>query len=178
VHVLVVCTANVARSPLFAAMLAGRLGDGVTVSSAGTRAREGDPAAEGSAVLAEHRGLDLGGHRSRPVSPELVARADLVLTMSERQRDHCASLTAGAATRVYTVREFARLLDAVDAADAPPAPAGRLAWLRDQAHLARPRALPPTGPEDISDPIRASWPVWAELGEDLDDLLDRIAPAG
>jgi protein-tyrosine phosphatase len=175
-QVLVICTANVARSPLFAAMLAHRLDDEVTVSSAGVRAREGDPAAEGSVRLAEQRGLDLSSHRSRPVSAELVDAAGLVLTMSERQRDACAPMAAGAASRIYTVREFARLLRAVELAAAPEGPAARLAWLRDQAHLARPRALPAAGREDIADPIRAPWPEWEAMAATLDDLLDRIAP--
>jgi protein-tyrosine phosphatase len=174
--VLVVCTANIARSPLFQAMLADRLGDGVTVSSAGVRAREGDPAAEGSALLAEQRGLDLSAHRSRPVTSDLVRSADLVLTMSERQRDVCAPLAAGSASRVYTVREFARLLGAVDRAAAPADPAARLAWLRDEAHLARPRALPARGSEDVADPIRSSWPEWEAMAATLDDLLDHIEP--
>jgi protein-tyrosine phosphatase len=175
-EVLVVCTANVARSPLFAAMLADRLGSAARVSSAGVRAREGDVAAEASQVLAEHRGLDLAGHRSRPVTPELVVGSDLVLTMSERQRDRCSPLAPRAASKVFTVREFARLADAVDDGDAPDAPADRLGWLTEQAHLARPRSFPPPDGDDVPDPIRAPWDEWAEMAATFDDLLDRIAP--
>jgi protein-tyrosine-phosphatase len=70
VEVLVVCTANVARSPLFAAMLADRLGEAARVTSAGVRAREGDEAAEASQLLARwHRG------RPRRCSPCGSSRA-------------------------------------------------------------------------------------------------------
>jgi protein-tyrosine-phosphatase len=172
--VLVVCTANIARSPLFAAMLAARAGDRVRVGSAGTRARPGIGAAEGSQVLARRRGLDLTGHRSRPVTAELIAASELVLTMSERQRDACAPLAGQAAARVFTVREFARLVGALDRTSAPTEPAPRWRWLRDQAHLARPRSLPPAVPEDVADPIRAPWSEWEVMAADLDDLQARI----
>jgi protein-tyrosine-phosphatase len=174
-HVLVVCTANIARSPLFAAMLAARLGAAVEVASAGTRARDGYPAAEFARTLAEQRGLDLSSHRSQPITSELVAGAGLVLTMSERQRDACASLVGRSADRVYTVKEFVRLLDAVDASQAPSDPVARLAWSRDQAHLARPRAAPAKGAEDVADPIRSPWPDWEAMGRTFDELVARIA---
>jgi protein-tyrosine phosphatase len=178
VRLLVVCTANVARSPLAEAMLRERLGgEGVGFASAGTRAREGLPAAEGSSDLAAERGLDLSDHRSRAVTAKLVEVADLVLTMSERQRDVCTPLAPGTAGRVFTLREFVRLLEAVDTTDAPTAPSPRLHWLRDQAHLARPRAVPAPGREDIADPIGREWDQWVELGADLDRLVGALAEA-
>jgi protein-tyrosine phosphatase len=177
VEVLVVCTANVARSPLFAGMLQARLGDAARVTSAGVRAREGDPAAERSQVLAEQRGLDLNGHRSRPVVPELVSGTELVLTMSERQRDRCSPLAPRAASKVFTVRELARLADVVDHEDAPDEPAARLRWLIEQAHLARPRSFAPPDGDDVPDPIRAPWDQWEAMAAIFDELLDRIAPA-
>jgi protein-tyrosine phosphatase len=174
VDVLVVCTANVARSPLFAAMLAERAGDGVRVTSAGTWAREGDVAARGSQRLAERRGLDLTEHRSRPLTRALVATSDLVLTMSEDQRHACASMAEGATTRTFTVREFARLVRRLDRSEAPSEPAERLRWLRDQAHLARAGSRPPTTEEDVADPLQATWPEWEDMAAHLDALLERI----
>jgi protein-tyrosine phosphatase len=183
VSVLVVCTANIARSPLAAAMLAASLdGSGLTVASAGTEALPGYPAAEASQRLAAVRGLDLRGHRSRPVTDELIRDADLVLTMSERHRDRCAPLAAGAGARVFTLRELVRLLGAVERGPAllevpPDDPAERLAWMVERAHLARPAALPAKRREDVRDPIRAPWPAWLEMGATLDGLLARVVDA-
>lgn len=174
-QVLVVCTANIARSPLAEAMLARELGDGVQVASAGTRAREGFAAAPESVELGEQRGLDLRGHRSRPVSPALVADAELVLTMSERQRDAVAPLSPRTAGRVFTLREFDRLTRAVEPDVAPDGSRlDRLLWWRDQAHLARPMAPPASGREDIADPIGRPWEHWVRLGQQLDELVPTL----
>jgi protein-tyrosine phosphatase len=175
-RILVVCTANLARSPLAEVMLRHRLSAaGIVVSSAGVRAREGLPASDGSLELARVRGLDLSEHRSRQVTTELVEAADLVLTMSERQRDRCTSIVApGTTERVFTIREFGRLLDSTEPGHAQPE-STRLAALRERAHAARPRALHPGHPEDIEDPIVAPWDRWLAMGEDLDRLVELIA---
>jgi protein-tyrosine phosphatase len=175
VHVLVVCTANIARSPLAEAMLAASIGPlGVRVGSAGVAARWGLPAAERSQQLAEARGLDLSAHRSQPVTEELIRSSALVLTMSERHRDRCAPLVAGAGAHVFTVRELVRLLEVVDLDRAPAAVTDRLPWVVEQAHLARPTARPARGREDIYDPIRDPEPAWLEMGATLDRTIGAI----
>lgn len=85
-NILFVCTGNTCRSPL-AEVIARRaleaLGwDHVSVDSAGTSAVWGAPASEGSREAAAAMGLDLSGHRSQPVTRELVQSADVVLAMT------------------------------------------------------------------------------------------------
>ena len=89
-------------------MLRDALGDDarlVDVSSAGTVARDGEPASDGTRRIAEHAGLDLGGHRARRLTPELARAADLVLVMESEH--HAAVLALGApAARVHLMSEW------------------------------------------------------------------------
>jgi protein-tyrosine phosphatase len=165
VAILVVCTANVARSPLAEVMLAASVD--VEVVSGGTQAREGDTAAVRSQELAAARGLDLTEHRSKPVTPDTIDHAELVITMSERHRDHCGILVPGAGPKVFTLRELVRLLDASDATT----PASSVAALAERAHLARPAAARAWRAEDVHDPIQDPWPAWVKMGASLDELL-------
>jgi protein-tyrosine phosphatase len=174
-HILVVCTANIARSPLASAMLASSLErDDIEVVSAGTRARDGLPAAARSQQLAQVRDLDLGDHRSQVITEELVRDAGLVVTMTARQRDRCASLAAGAGAHVFTLRELVRLLGGIDTAAAPVDRLERLGWVVDRAHLARPSASPATAPEDVHDPIRDPAPAWVRMAATLDELCGAV----
>src|SRR5207249_11290602 len=78
-HVLFVCTGNICRSPLAAALLERALkehGLDVNVTSAGTGAWDGAPASEGAYLVGLERGLDLSGHRARLLTRELVGQAD------------------------------------------------------------------------------------------------------
>jgi protein-tyrosine phosphatase len=171
VSILVVCTANVARSPLAEVMLAASVD--VEVVSGGTQAREGDTAAVRSQELAAARGLDLTEHRSKPVTPDTIDHADIVITMSERHRDHCGILVPGAGPKVFTLRELVRLLAASDATTPATSPSA----LAERAHLARPAAPRSWRAEDVHDPIQDPWPAWVTMGTELDELLKPLLTA-
>jgi len=96
-HVLFVCTGNTCRSPMAAGALRKELGpEGarVDVSSAGTAARDGQPAAESTLEVTARDGIDLSSHRSRPVTPGLLRAADLVLVMERGHLNAVQSLGA------------------------------------------------------------------------------------
>jgi protein-tyrosine phosphatase len=180
VNVLIVCTANIARSPLAAAVLEAHaqvrgLEDHVVITSAGVRAREGDPAAAPSVAIARRWGLDLDDHRSRPVTDELVEHSDLVVTMSERQRDDLGGKIARLSERCFTLRELDRLLADVEVADLPVEPAERVAEVARRAHRRRPFSAP-IGAEDVMDPFGRSDREYATVAADLVDLLGAISP--
>ena len=86
-NILFVCTGNTCRSPL-AEVIAGRDLEHrgwhhVSVDSAGSGAVWDAPASEGSLNAASEIGLDLSGHRSQPLTRQLVEKADIILAMTE-----------------------------------------------------------------------------------------------
>lgn len=84
-NLLFVCTGNTCRSPLAEAIARRHLGERgwkhVRVGSAGLAAAEGAAATPEAVTVAGRRGVDLASHRSRILTPALVAWADLVLAM-------------------------------------------------------------------------------------------------
>ncbi|CAB3751938.1 low molecular weight phosphotyrosine protein phosphatase [Paraburkholderia humisilvae] len=84
--VLMVCTANVCRSPVAQVLLASRM-PGVAVASAGVRAFAGRAADALAVRLMATRGLDLSTHAATPLAERHVRDAALILTMTREQRD-------------------------------------------------------------------------------------------
>jgi protein-tyrosine phosphatase len=84
-QILVVCTGNICRSPVAAAMLK-QLCPGKHIESAGLGAMVGQGVAPMARQLAEAVGLDVTGHMARQLSHEMLQQADLVLVMSHGQR--------------------------------------------------------------------------------------------
>lgn len=109
IRVLMVCSGNTCRSPTAEALLRRELNaagvTGVTVSSAGTGAQDGEPASEGAYLVALEEGVDLGTHRSRRVTPELLAEADVILAMSRSHLHRLALLGGG--DRAMLLSEYA-----------------------------------------------------------------------
>ena len=107
--VLFVCTGNICRSPMAAAILASLLHergrDEVAVRSAGTAPWDGAPASEGSYLVSLEHGLDLSGHRSRQLTTDIVADAGLILGMSAGHVDRAIQL--GGAGKSYLLGEYA-----------------------------------------------------------------------
>ena len=79
-QLLVLCEANICRSPLAEHLI--RSLTNLTGDSAGLTARTGDPPDMVYLDMAQTIGLNLGSHRSKPVTRELLNSADLVLVMT------------------------------------------------------------------------------------------------
>lgn len=168
--VLVVCHANITRSPLFAAMLTEVWGPlGVTVGSAGVRALVGSGADPGAIEEATVRRLSLGHHRSRQVDRDLVAEAKLVLTMAESQRDELVHLSSSSSAHIFTLPEALRLAGHVGPVGLRPG----LAGLARMWHAARPICPPATSREDVADPHGGPLEGYVRLGM----LFDRYVAA-
>jgi protein-tyrosine-phosphatase len=104
--ILFVCTGNTCRSPLAEVLAregAARCGLGqVEVASAGTFAVEGQPASALAVKAASRRGLDLSGHRSRPLTAELIQGADMVVAMTPAHLEAVVHLAPGAGAALAT----------------------------------------------------------------------------
>jgi protein-tyrosine phosphatase len=110
-NILFVCTANICRSPMAGVMferlvrnkkLSGRW----TAASAGTWAQDGNRASANGRELMSNWGMDLGKHRSRVVNPELLERADLILTMEKSHKEAILAEFKETAGRVFLLSEM------------------------------------------------------------------------
>jgi protein-tyrosine phosphatase len=172
-HALVICTANVCRSPIAAALLSGVLGPTVPVLSAGSRANPRIarcPAA--GAWLRDHVGA---GAELPPevvttategtptvLDADLVRGAGLILTAGRVHRSAVVRLVPRAQQVTFTIRQAARLaqwhLDPASPVSSPRANGGSLTdplrFLVDELDAARGLANRPAAIEedDILDP--------------------------
>lgn len=85
-RVLVLCTANSARSQMAEGLLRHDSGGRVEVASAGTRPGQVRP--EAVEVMAE-LGIDIRGHRSKPVEQFRGQAFDVVLTVCDSAAESC-----------------------------------------------------------------------------------------
>lgn len=109
--ILIVCTANICRSPVAAALLSDRLrkrglGDW-TVSSAGTWVMMNRGASRNSIEVARRGGFDINSHRSRMVDETQLRDADLVLTMEIGHAEALRAEFPQQAHKVYMLAEMA-----------------------------------------------------------------------
>jgi protein-tyrosine-phosphatase len=109
--VLVVCTANMARSPLLAARLRleadRRLQPGMAViGSAGVDARFGDGAASGSRRVAEWWGVSLDGHLAQPTMYVPLRSVPLIIAMTRRHVRALIARDPGVAATTFTLTEL------------------------------------------------------------------------
>jgi protein-tyrosine-phosphatase len=113
--VLFVCTANICRSPMAAALFQQLVAQqanvaGWRIESAGTWALEGQPAAEKSRLVMQRRGLDLSQHRSRTVTAEILRSFDLILTMEGSHKEALRVEFSTDRGKIYLLSEMVGLL--------------------------------------------------------------------
>ncbi|MBE7540294.1 MAG: low molecular weight protein arginine phosphatase [Opitutaceae bacterium] len=92
-YVILVCTANICRSPMAAGLLSHALAAqpeplrSIKVISAGVSCRQGEPVSPHSVTAMKKVGIDVSGHESQPLTQELVSNALAIFGMTETHRN-------------------------------------------------------------------------------------------
>ncbi len=115
--VLFICTANICRSPMAEALFKRILEERRQadpsipaewrIGSAGTWAREGDPASTGSQMVMGEKGIDLSSHRSRCVTKEMLEEYSLSLVMERNHKEALQAEFPELANRIFLLSEIA-----------------------------------------------------------------------
>lgn len=110
--VLFICTGNTCRSPMAAAYFRKLLDDrqiaDVEVRSAGVMTITGLLASQEAVQVMDNEGIDLRRHRSTQLTPELVRKADLILSMTPFHRQRALRISDDAKNKTYLLKEFTR----------------------------------------------------------------------
>ena len=176
--IVVLCTANVCRSPMAAALLARRLaalGVTVPVRSAGMISSGDPPYPEVISVMASY-GIDIAAHRSRIVCAADLASASLVLAMARDSLRHAAITEPGAWPRAFTLKELIRRGDQIG----PRLPGESLSGWLSCVHAGRERTslLGDSLDDDVAAPAGGSLRAYADTAGLLDQLVKRLAELG
>jgi protein-tyrosine-phosphatase len=110
--IVTVCTANICRSPMAAALLQHALAvqpdplRSVRVMSAGVAARTGEPVSENSVIALRKVGIDLTYHRAQSLTQRMLDEAFVVLCMTESHRAMIEVQADPVPRHLYLFREF------------------------------------------------------------------------
>jgi protein-tyrosine phosphatase len=117
----------------------------------------------------------------RELLDEHVIRADLVLTATRDHRAQVISMGHSAGLRTFTLKEFTRLVKAIDPATLPPLEDGVVARARALVRAAaalRGWLLAPTVEADeVYDPYGAPLPFFRSVGDEIQQAIDPVVTA-
>ena len=191
-RVLMVCTGNVARSPLaeqlfgvWAARVFGQEST-ILVASAGVRALVGHDMTDDARRVAGVYGVEAVRHSARQLTPDLIAASDLVLGANRAHRRFVVETLPRASSKAFTLVEFAHVLrflasgnGMVPNAELHATTSARLGAVRDAAARQRGMVPPPSqlSDFDIADPYGAKPAVYDQVGLRIAESVGTIAEA-
>lgn len=161
--VLVVCTGNICRSP-YAHLRLQELAPDLEVSSAGIGALVGHPMEEAMRDLLSAHGVSADGFAARQVDAAAM-QADLIVTMSRRQRDYLIEEFPAAARRIVLLDSVDVLTELLDGG--LPLDQAITVWSRRR----------PSASAEVPDPYRRSPEVAREVAARLDRAVETLAAA-
>ncbi|MEV6773036.1 low molecular weight phosphatase family protein [Nocardia sp. NPDC051030] len=161
-HVLFVCSGNVCRSVIAERLTLAIAADHglqeLSAESAGVRALVGFPVEPLAAQTIVGLGGNADNFKARRLKPEMVHRADLVITMSDKIRDQVRDLVPEALPRTFTLLEAYRIAKVSGARSVLGLHAAR----DDLAYVGR---------ENISDPVGLSPQAYCDVGDRIAEAL-------
>lgn len=110
--IVAVCTANICRSPMAAALLQHALAAqpeplrSLRVISAGVAARHGEPVSENSVHALKKVGIDIAQHRAQPLTQRMLDEAFAVICMTESHRAMIEVQANPVPRNIFLFREF------------------------------------------------------------------------
>ncbi len=184
--ILSVCTGNVCRSPVAELALARALAPftDVVVESAGVGALVGRGVPEPAQRLAARLEIDAAQHVARQLDESMIRQANLIVAMAREHRRYVVETLPAAMRRAFTLRELARIAEAVD--DRLPAAVAEAGATTAQEGMAAAVALaaslrgtvpPPADPEefDVIDPFRQNDEIYQRSFDELIPAAERVA---
>lgn len=174
-RVLVVCTANICRSPVAERLIERHLqaiGLPVVVRSAGTHGGR-LPVHENTMRAARDLDVDLSDHRSRALTRPLVVDdgSDLVVTMTRDHLRHVAALEPTAWPRSFTLKELVRRANGV-----PRAVDDLSEWIASAGAGRRAADMIHASPlDDLDDPYGRPLGDHRKMVADVDGLARSLA---
>jgi len=191
--ILTVCTGNICRSPLAEYLLRQGLEQWgiVNLASAGTGALVGSPMTPQTLAIAHEYGAsEPEQHRARVLATDYLRGADLAIALTRAHRSEIVGRLPRGSRRTFTLREFARLLKAIQPSDLGKVAglplddiSGRFAELVDVAASLRGYVAPPEDEldDDVVDPYRRSDEVYrlsaSQLVPAVETILSRFEMA-
>jgi protein-tyrosine phosphatase len=185
VRVLFVCTGNICRSPMGQAMLTSRLREAlgeetdrvVEVTSAGTYGLVGHPIEPDAVTALDELGIVADEFAARELAKDILDGSDLVLTATREHRAAAVSMLPRGSRRTFTIREFARLVAAVDLADVTGDDAVTRATALVDAAAAQRGYVRPESPndDDVADPYRRRIDAFRVAAREIDVATRVIA---
>ncbi len=174
IRILLICTANVCRSPMAEALLTGvlsRRGVKAEVVSAGLL-EAGRPMAPEAINAVASDGAVTVGRRSRTLEPHEVVDADLVLGMTREHVREVVVLVPDAWGHTFTLKELVRrgeMFGRRGAQESLPSWLTALSGDRRRSDLLGAAAF-----DDVADPMGGPPARFAETAAELRDLCRRL----